>query len=168
MRRIACLELQDPGALGIVVSFPAADATKTTRSRFESHAMDSGCAGCHAKIDNIGFLFENFDGMGKERAIENGLPIDTKATVSIGSDFDGTYADSMELVRALAQSESVKTCMARHLFHSTVGRSDASVADAENAFVETWKTLPVQAQGRLEDVLVAFIKSPTFVQRRTP
>jgi hypothetical protein len=49
-----------------------------------------------------------------------------------------------------------------------VGRSDASIADAENAFVETWKALPVEQQGRLADVLVAFVKSPTFVQRRTP
>jgi hypothetical protein len=168
MRRIACLELPDPGALGIVVSFPALDATKTTRNRFESHAMDPGCASCHAKIDNFGFLFENFDGMGKQRADENGLPVDTKVTVNVGSDFDGTYADSTELVSALAQSDSVKTCMARHIFHSTVGRSDASIADAELGFVETWKKLPAEQQGRLADVLVAFVKSPTFVQRRTP
>jgi Protein of unknown function (DUF1592)/Protein of unknown function (DUF1588)/Protein of unknown function (DUF1595)/Protein of unknown function (DUF1587) len=168
LRRIACIDLPDPGALGIVVSFPPTDPTKTTRSRFESHALDSACATCHSKIDDVGFLFENFDGMGKERATENGLPIDTKATVNLGSDFDGTYADSMELVSALAQSDMVKTCMARHLFHSTAARSDASIADAELGFVEAWKKLPVEQQGRLADVLVAFIKSPTFVQRRTP
>lgn len=168
LRRIACLELPDPGAQGIVVSFPATDPTKTTRSRFESHAKDARCVGCHAKIDGVGFLFENFDGMGKERAIENGLPIDTNAAVNLGSDFDGNYANSMELVSALSQSDSVKTCMARHIFHSTVGRSDASVADAELGFVETWKQLPADQQGKLKDVLVAFIKSPTFVQRRTP
>jgi len=168
MRRIACLDLPDPGAQGIVVSFPATDPTKTTRGRFESHAKDARCVGCHAKIDGVGFLFENFDGMGKERPTENGLPIDTKATVNLGSDFDGTYADSMDLVSALAESDAVKTCMARHIFHSTVGRSDASIADAELGFVETWKQLPIAQQGKLADVLVAFIKSPTFVQRRTP
>jgi hypothetical protein len=168
MRRIACLSIPDPGALGIVVNFPAADATKTTRARFEAHAMDTGCANCHATIDHFGFALENFDGMGKERTTENGLPIDTKVMLGAGADFDGAYADSTELVSALAQSESVRACLARQIFRSTAARSDASVADAENAFVETWRQLPTEQRTRLADVLVAFVKSPTFVQRRVP
>ncbi len=168
MRRIACLSVPDPGALGIVVSFPATDPSKTTRGRFEQHALDAGCAGCHATIDNFGFAFENFDGMGKLRSTENGLPIDTRVTISAGSDLDGTYANGDELVQALAQSQSVKACLARQIFRSTAARSDASVKDAEDAFVETWKQLPPEQQDRLADVLVAFVKTPTFVQRRTP
>jgi len=168
LRRIACITLQDPGALGIVVSFPAADTSKTTRKRFESHALDTGCAACHAKIDNLGFAFENFDGMGKVRPMENGLAVDTNVTVKLGADFDGTYANSSELVNALAQSNAVKQCMARQIFRSTAARSDESVSSAENAFVETWKQLPAEQQGRLADVLVAFVKSPTFVNRSTP
>jgi hypothetical protein len=168
MRRIACLSVPDPGALGIVVSFPAADTSKTTRARFAAHAMDSGCAGCHSTIDNFGFALENFDGMGRWRTTENGMPIETQVTLATGSDLDGTYADSAALMTALAQSSSVKACLARQLFRSTAARSDASVKDAEDAFVETWKQLPAEQQGRLADVLVAFVKTPTFVQRRTP
>jgi hypothetical protein len=167
MRRIACLPIPDPGALGIVVSFPATDASKTTRGRFEEHALDSRCAGCHATIDNLGFAFENFDGMGKWRTeeAENGLPIDAGVSLSTGSDLDGTYASSAELLDALARSTSVKQCLARQLFRSTAARSDASVQDAEDAFVELWKQLPEDQQDRLADVLVAFVKSPTFIQR---
>jgi hypothetical protein len=168
MRRIACLDTPDPGALGIVVSFPAADPTKTTRNRFEAHAQDPGCAGCHTPIDNFGFALESFDGMGRARSSENGLPIDTSVTLSGGSDFDGSYADSAELASALAQSDSVKSCLARQIFRSSAARSDASVKPAEDAFVETWKQLPADAQGRLADVLVAFVKSPVFIQRSTP
>lgn len=168
LRRIACLDVPDPGALGIVVSFPTTDATKTTRDRFAAHSLDTGCAGCHDKIDHLGFAFENFDGMGNVREKENNIPIDTRATIKLGSDFDGTYADSVALTRALAQSDSVKACMARQLFRGTAGRSDVSVAGAEDAFVETWKQLPVEQQGRLVDVLVTFVKSESFVQRRTP
>lgn len=168
MRRIACLDIPDPGALGIVVSFPAADPTKTTRSRFEAHAMDKGCASCHATIDNFGFALEGFDGMGKERTMENGLAVDTHVTLATGTDLDGTYADGVELANALGRSQAVKTCLARQIFRSTAARSDASVADAEAAFVETWKQLPADQQDRLADVLVAFVKSPMFIQRRTP
>ena len=168
MRRIACIPIPDPGALGIVVSFPAADTSKTTRDRFAAHALDTGCAGCHATIDNFGFAFENFDGMGKWRTEENELSIDASVSLATGTDLDGTYASSADLIDALARSTSVKQCLARQIFRSTAARSDASVQDAEDGFVEIWKQLPEEQQGRLADVLVAFVKSPTFVQRRTP
>ncbi len=168
MRRIACLDVQDPGALGIVVSVPPADPSRTTRERFEVHTTDAGCAACHRTIDAFGFTLENFDGIGKMRESENDHPIDTSVAVNTGSDLDGTYADSGELLGALARSDAVKTCLARQIFRSSAGRSDASVAGAENAFVELWKQLPADQQDRLVDVLVAYIKSPTFVERRTP
>lgn len=166
MRRIACLPIHDPGALGIVVSFPAADSTKTTRARFEAHAQSDQCASCHATIDPLGFAFENFDGMGKARTTENNLPINTSVTLATGSDLDGTYADSNALTAALAASDSVKACLARQIFHSTAARSDSTIAGVENAFLEVWRQLPAAQQGRLPDVLVAFVRSPQFVQRR--
>jgi len=172
MRRIACIPVLDPGSLNLVVSFPAADPSKTTRARFEAHAKDPGCAGCHDNIDNFGFAFENFDGIGRFRSTEdgtpNGLPLDTRVTLKAGSDLDGSYANNTELIDALSRSESVKACLARQIFRSTAARSDASVQDAEDAFVATWKQLPAEQHDRLADVLVAFIKTPTFVQRRTP
>ncbi len=168
MRRIACLDTPDPGALGIVVSVPPADASKTTRERFEVHTTDPACAGCHATIDAFGFSFENFDGIGKLRTAENGLPVDTHVTLGAGSDIDGAYADSTELLAALARSDSVKSCLARQIFRGLSGRSNESVAEAENAFVELWKAAPVEQGDRLLDALVAYVKSPTFIQRRTP
>ena len=166
MRRIACLDTPDPGALGIVVSFPASDSTKTTRARFEEHTLDESCAGCHATIDAFGFALENFDGIGKLRSAENGLPIDTAVTISSGSDFDGAYADGAALVTALAASQSVKACLARQIFRSSAGRSDESVRAAEDAFVDVWQGLPPEQQDRLADVLVAYARSPAFVERR--
>jgi hypothetical protein len=166
MRRIACLDVPDPGALGFVVNFPAADPSKTTRARFETHALNAECANCHKTIDALGFAFENFDGMGKLRTTENNLPVNTSVTLAAGSDFDGSYADSNALVAALAQSASVKTCLARQIFHSTAARSDTTIAGAESAFIDVWKQLPAAQQGRLADVLVAFVRSPQFVQRR--
>lgn len=168
MRRLACVPVQDPGALGIVVNFPAAEPSKSTRERFESHAADPGCAGCHSSIDAFGFALESFDGMGKLRTMDNGKPIDSSVTIKVGSDLDGTYADGAALASALARSVSVKTCLARQIFRSAAGRSDGTVQGAEDDFVDTWKQLPAAQQDRLSEVLVAWIKSPRFVQRRTP
>ena len=92
--------------------FPAADPTKTTRERFESHAADAGCASCHKSIDSFGFPLEEFDGMGKLRTTDNGKPVDSQVTISVGSDIDGTYADGVALANALAASPTVKTCLA--------------------------------------------------------
>jgi hypothetical protein len=170
MRRVACLDTEDPGALGIVVSFPAADPSKTTRERFAVHAADPGCAGCHKTIDAFGFAMENFDGIGMERegGMENGRPVDTSVTLEAGSDIDGTYADSVALLGALSQSDSVKACLARQLFRSSAARSDASVTAAEEAFVALWRDLPPAQRDRLADVLLAFVRSPSFIERRTP
>lgn len=170
MRRIACLPIPDPGSLGIVVSFPATDPSKTTRGRFEQHATDTKCAGCHETIDNLGFAFENFDGMGRWRTNEedNSKPIDARVSLATGSDLDGTYASSAELLDALAHSTSVKQCLARQLFRSTAARSDASVKDAEDGFVQLWTQLPENQQDHLAEVVVAFVKSPTFIQRSIP
>jgi hypothetical protein len=168
MRRIACLPIPDPGSLGIVVSFPATDPSKTTRGRFEQHALDPKCAGCHATIDNLGFAFENFDGIGKVRPSEQNKTIDTSVSLATGSDLDGTYASSEDLIDALARSASVKQCLARQLFRSSAARSDASIKDAEDGFVELWKQLPPEQQARLTEVVVAFVKSEAFIQRRIP
>jgi hypothetical protein len=110
---------------------------------------------------------ENFDGMGMLRTTENGRSVDTRVTINTSSSIDGTYADSTELLGALARSDAVKTCLARQIFRSSAARSDASVVDAENAFVELWKKLPAAQQDRLVDVLIAFVKSPSFIERRT-
>jgi hypothetical protein len=104
--------------------------------------------------------------MGKLRTTENGLPIDTAITISADSDFDGNYAGSAELLTAMASSASVKACLARQIFRSSAGRSDPSVRSAEDAFVELWRTLPGDQQDRLADVLIAYVRSPVFVERR--
>ena len=168
MRRIACLDTPDPGALGIVVSFPAADPEKTTRERFEVHTTDAACAGCHSTIDAFGFAMENFDGIGKLRTTENAKPVDTSVVLATGSDLDGSYADSSELLAVLARSDSVKACLARQIFRSSAARSNESVIAAENEFVKTWNALPVEQQDRLSEVVVAYVKSPSFIERRTP
>ncbi len=85
MRRSPASTLLDPGALGAVVSFPAADPEKTTRERFAVHTMDPGCASCHTSIDAFGFALENFDGIGRMRTTENAQPVDTSVTLGIGS-----------------------------------------------------------------------------------
>jgi hypothetical protein len=148
------------------VSLQPGDGSITTRERFARHSSDPECAQCHSAIDPFGFALEGFDGMGRARDIENGLPIDTSVDVALSSDFDGSYSTSADLIQALSQSDVVRTCMARQLLRSTAAKSGASTKKVEEAFIAKWGALPEDQQDKLEEVLIAFASSPLFVQRR--
>lgn len=165
LRRLACIDIPAPTSLQLNIVPPVPDPAKTTRERFEVHARDPVCASCHKSIDPIGFSFENLDGMGKERKTENGRPVDSKTTLQIGQSFDGTYADSVDLVTKLAQSPELKACFARHMFRYAAARSDASAQGAESAFMTSAQALPASAQGKVNEVLLAYVGSSAFMQR---
>jgi hypothetical protein len=186
MRRIACMNLPDPTSLNIVVVPPVPDPAKSTRDRYSIHATDAACATCHGTIDAIGFSFEMFDGMGAQRAAGTAAntykdehlgasgaltSVNTTAATTLAtssqfpSDFAGTYADSNALAMALASSAQVRECVARQMFRSSSGRSDTVVYNAEQSFVDLWKQMPSDQQGKFVEVLVAYVRSPLFDQR---
>jgi hypothetical protein len=187
MRRVACMSLPSPASLNIVVVPPVPDQTKSTRERFSVHATDAKCATCHGTIDSIGFSFELFDGMGKQRTkntdgtYKETSTVNTTASTTIPNDafeadFAGAYADSNALATALANSGMVRECVARQMFRSSAGRSDADmnnsadqtlVKGAEQTFINTWKQLPSANQGKFIEMLVAYVRSPLFDKRST-
>jgi hypothetical protein len=189
MRRVACMKLPDPQSLNIQVVPPVPDPAKSTRDRYDIHATDAACASCHATIDQIGFSFEMFDGMGAQRvagtaagtfkdehlgangaltSVNTTSSTTIAASTSFPSDFAGTYADSNALATALGQSAQVRECLARQFFRSSSGRSDDSVSNAEQSFVNMWKQMSSDQQGKFVEVLVAYVRSPLFDQRSVP
>jgi hypothetical protein len=172
MKRVACLPVISPLTLNIVVTPPVPDPSKTTRERYAIHATDPKCATCHTSIDAFGFAFEAFDGMGAARPIsggkpmENNHPTDSSTTIPAGPDYAGSYADSNALALALSTSPAVRSCMAHQMFRSFAGRSDDSVMGSEQDFVNRWGMLQADKQNSFVETLVAYVKSPSFVQRR--
>ncbi len=51
----------------------------TMRQQMERHREDSACAGCHALMDPIGLALERYDGIGRWRDSQDGIPIDSNA-----------------------------------------------------------------------------------------
>jgi hypothetical protein len=66
------------------------------REAMLQHRANPACAGCHAKMDPIGFALENFDAVGRWRAEDGGGPIDVVSTLP-----DGTRLDGVDGVRQL-------------------------------------------------------------------
>ncbi len=61
----------------------------SVRERLAAHRANVACAGCHQLMDPVGFALENFDAVGRWRAIEEGRPIDATGGLPDGSRFAG-------------------------------------------------------------------------------
>ncbi len=63
---------------------------QSLRKRLEKHRADPGCAGCHSRIDPLGFGLENFDVVGAWRTQDaRGEAIDNTGTLPGGASFSG-------------------------------------------------------------------------------
>jgi hypothetical protein len=62
---------------------------RSLRDRMEQHRKNPACAGCHQRMDPLGFALENFDALGKWRTVADGEKVDASATLPDGSAFDG-------------------------------------------------------------------------------
>ena len=66
------------------------DLRLTMRQRTEQHRRNPACAGCHVRMDPLGFALENFDAIGRWRtAGETGEPIDASGALPDGTTFRG-------------------------------------------------------------------------------
>lgn len=133
----------------------------TTRGRFEQHSSDPTCAGCHSRIDPMGFGFEHFDQIGAFRSEENGVAVDATGTL-VGTDVDGPFANVDELVTRISQSERAHSCLARNVYRFASGSLDSG---PEEAFLRRWGALPADRRTSLVEILVSLVTSDEFVQR---
>ena len=61
----------------------------TMRQQMEQHRANPTCAGCHSRMDPIGFSLENYDGIGTWRAKDAGNVIDATGKLPDGTTFKG-------------------------------------------------------------------------------
>ena len=62
---------------------------RSLRERLEAHRRNAACAGCHARMDPLGFALENFDAIGRWRTTDAGRPIDASGMLPDGTVFEG-------------------------------------------------------------------------------
>ncbi len=59
----------------------------TLRQRMEMHRKEPLCAGCHARMDDIGFALEHFNAIGEWRDQDSGAAIETAGQLVSGEQF---------------------------------------------------------------------------------
>lgn len=63
--------------------------TGNLRQRLEQHRENPACASCHNRMDPLGFAFEKFDAIGRNRSMDEGKPIDPAGKLPDGRSFSG-------------------------------------------------------------------------------
>ena len=104
----------------------------TMRERLAAHRASSFCAGCHSRIDPIGFALENYDQLGRWRE-----PVDSVGELPDGKKLDGPEGLKAEL---MARRVTVIRNLARKMLGYALGRGlskeDMPTVDAIMAEVE--------------------------------
>ncbi len=117
----------DPPPPGVDTKFKPSTQTETTRQHFENEHSVSSCKSCHVYMDWIGFGFEQYDGFGRYRTTDNGLPIDTSVTVYADPEGKDDALQGLtgpgSLSEYLAQSDDVQRCMERYWAYYAYGSS---------------------------------------------
>ena len=93
--------------------------TGSLRQQMEQHRKSSACASCHAKMDPLGFAFENFDAIGKYRSQDGKFPIDASGTLPGGKTFDGP-AELKAILKG--KKDLVARCIAEKMLTYALGR----------------------------------------------
>jgi hypothetical protein len=112
-----------PPPQNIVITPPPVTPGVSTREAFAMHDKVEPCKSCHILMDPIGFGFENYDGVGKWRTVDQGQPVDSSGSLT-GSDVDGNFMGAVDLAHKLGQSQEVADCMATEWFRYALGRGD--------------------------------------------
>jgi hypothetical protein len=92
----------------------------TMRDAMVRHRANPACAGCHARMDPIGFAMEHFDAIGRWRETDNGAPIDATGVFPEGTAFTGIAGLERELLR---RPETFVGTVAERLLMYGLGRN---------------------------------------------
>ncbi len=114
-QNLLCEDIPPPPP-GVMTSLDGVEGA-TLRERLEQHRNDPVCGACHSKMDPIGFGFESFDPIGRQRSEEMpGVPVDSTGDLD-GVPFDGPA----QLQEMLADDPRVPACFARQLYRYATG-----------------------------------------------
>jgi len=143
---------------------PDTRGTTTIREQLNQHRHVAACAGCHQKIDPLGFALEFFDPIGGFRTRYPGttskrLPVDGSGQLPSGERFD----DERGLKTIfLARKDQFAEALTDKLLTYATGRS---MTLRDHADVEKVAAACAENGYGLRDLVIAVVRSDTFHKR---
>jgi len=132
----------------------------SVRQMLEMHRKNPVCAGCHARMDPLGFSLENFDAVGQWRTTDAGGAFDASGVLLDGTKVEGPAALQHAFV---AQKEQFVRSVTGKLLTYALGRGlEYYDASAVRGIVRA-----VAADDyRWSSVILGIVKSAPFQMRR--
>lgn len=135
---------------------------QTIREKFAAHRKNPSCAGCHSRIDPLGFAMENFDITGRWRdKYENGKPVDSSGTLLRKYPFDGVVGFKASLVK---ENQRFARAFTAHLLRFALARE---LVPADAITIDTIVSKTVNDDFKLRSLIreVAFSASVSLGTR---
>ena len=145
---------------------PVNEPKATIRQKLEAHVANPNCASCHAKIDPLGFAFDNYDAVGRWRTEEfvpkgrgQNPPVDASGRLPDGRPFDGP--EHFKELLAANEDAFVRAFVEKLANYALRRAMTVDDRDQLDAIVTTTKP----NQHRLQTVIEAFVTSELFLKR---
>jgi hypothetical protein len=168
--QIVCQNLPDPPAN--VPAFTGVPPGSSVRTAYEVFTAPPLCQACHVRINPVGFLFENYDTVGKYRTIDdNGQPVNSQVTVVQAQDASGNpdavlnvaTPNAVQFAKNLAADPTVVTqCLVKQLYRYALKRVEN---DADTNTLSGLDTSYTAASQNLSTLISGLAQTPGFLNR---
>ncbi len=158
--KLLCAPLPPPPN-NVDATLPPLDPQATARQQLTQKTGGSPCNTCHTLLNPPGFAFEHFDELGRFRANDHGLALDASGDLT-GTDADGPFADHLDLLKLLTQSEQVRACVVVNWFRYAYGRDQA---EADACSTQQLSRAFESSGGNVKQLLLALTQTPAFMYR---
>ncbi len=137
------------------------NASVSLRQRLEEHMARTECAGCHKRMDPLGFALENFDATGAFRTTEGKFPIDASGKLPNGKAFNG----ARELKAMLKNGKSFKVALTEKMLTYALGRG---VESYDRCAVDAIVTRLNEHGNKFSELILGIVESDPFLKRKEP
>lgn len=138
----------------------AGKAAKSFRDQLEQHVTDPTCAGCHKKMDPLGFAMDSYDAVGAWRSGTKDRPLDTSGMLPSGEKLAGV--DDLRAVLWKERSRFSRTLVEQFLLYA-LGRD---LITADEALIDDLVAKLTTDNHRFSTLITGVVTSTPFILRK--
>jgi hypothetical protein len=131
----------------------------TMRQQMEEHRANPVCAGCHMRMDPLGFALENYDAIGRWRTTDGEAPIDASGTLPDGRSFSGPVGLRQILK---AQPDAFRDALVSKMLTYALGRG---LDTADEPAIEAIRHRLASHGDRFSELVLGIVNSAPFQMR---
>jgi hypothetical protein len=134
---------------------------KTSREYMEKGTLCGGT--CHSVyINTLGFSMENFDGLGRARELDNGVPVDTTGAYPfVGG--EQAFEGAVDLMSMIAGNEMAHECYSRYIASYGLGRT---LGADDYTMIQALADQSLNANASTKDLVLSLVSRPEFNTRQ--